>query len=598
MLGEPRKRPGAGCERGGPNGCVRRSARRRSTLRARRRPGRSLDDEDRRRPIRAEGRAQGDRGPAMAFERPIQEIEAQLAELEALSLRTQPRHLERDRGRCASGSRRRSETTYADLSAWERVNVARHAERPVATRLHREDPRRLRRAARRQGLRRRQGDRHRPRRASRTAASCWSGTARGARPRSAWPATSAARTPRATARRCARCAWPRSSGCRSSCLINTPGAYPGIGAEERGQADGDRREHPRDDVAAQSPILVHRDRRGRLGRRARHRRRRPRAHDGVRLLLGDQPRGLRRDPVEGRRAHARTRPRRCKLTSPRPDAPRPDRRRHPRAPGRRPPRADGRHGARSSARSCASSTCSPSATRGGWWPSGARSSARWACSRGASRAPSPSEPRGGFWPLSPEDPPRPRHHAPVRPVREPEDLSGYAGDASLRDRILTGDRAAAQAFLEGAPRAALRVLPLPPGGRAQPGRGRGPGHAAHGPRGPLGLRRALEPAHLALRDRQEQDPRPAPPAPPAGAARTFWPRRRGRSTRSSRASSPRPLPDWILEQRETRELVGATLSSLSPDYRRALTREVRRRRLRARHGARQRPQREGDGVAR
>ena len=31
-----------------------------------------------------------------------------------------------------------------------------------------------------------------------------------------------------------------------------------------------------------------------------------------------------------------------------------------------------------------------------------------------------------------------------------------------------------------------------------------------------------------------------------------------------------PLPDWILEQRETRELVGATLSSLPPDYRRAL----------------------------
>jgi RNA polymerase sigma-70 factor, ECF subfamily len=31
-----------------------------------------------------------------------------------------------------------------------------------------------------------------------------------------------------------------------------------------------------------------------------------------------------------------------------------------------------------------------------------------------------------------------------------------------------------------------------------------------------------------------------------------------------------PLPDWILERDETRELVGATLSSLPPDYRRAL----------------------------
>jgi RNA polymerase sigma-70 factor (ECF subfamily) len=34
-----------------------------------------------------------------------------------------------------------------------------------------------------------------------------------------------------------------------------------------------------------------------------------------------------------------------------------------------------------------------------------------------------------------------------------------------------------------------------------------------------------------------------------------------------------PLPDWILERKETRELVGATLSSLPPDYRRALVRK-------------------------
>ncbi|MBL8800687.1 MAG: RNA polymerase sigma factor [Planctomycetes bacterium] len=34
--------------------------------------------------------------------------------------------------------------------------------------------------------------------------------------------------------------------------------------------------------------------------------------------------------------------------------------------------------------------------------------------------------------------------------------------------------------------------------------------------------------------------------------------------------SSEPLPDWALERKETRELVGATLSSLPPDYRRAL----------------------------
>ncbi len=31
-----------------------------------------------------------------------------------------------------------------------------------------------------------------------------------------------------------------------------------------------------------------------------------------------------------------------------------------------------------------------------------------------------------------------------------------------------------------------------------------------------------------------------------------------------------PLPDWVLERRETEELVGATLSSLPPDYRNVL----------------------------
>ena len=31
-----------------------------------------------------------------------------------------------------------------------------------------------------------------------------------------------------------------------------------------------------------------------------------------------------------------------------------------------------------------------------------------------------------------------------------------------------------------------------------------------------------------------------------------------------------PLPEWVLERRETRELVGATLSSLPPTYRKAL----------------------------
>ncbi|MFN0243698.1 MAG: acetyl-CoA carboxylase carboxyltransferase subunit alpha [Planctomycetota bacterium] len=68
----------------------------------------------------------------MAFERPIKELESQLSELEALALRTNfdiSEEIEAVRRRLSESIR----TTYADLSAWERVNVARHVERPVAS---------------------------------------------------------------------------------------------------------------------------------------------------------------------------------------------------------------------------------------------------------------------------------------------------------------------------------------------------------------------------------------------------------------------------------------------------------------------------------
>ena len=73
-----------------------------------------------------------DTTPGMAFERPIQEIEAQLAELEELSKRTNldiSSEIEALRAKLESALQQ----TYADLTAWEGVNVARHPERPVAS---------------------------------------------------------------------------------------------------------------------------------------------------------------------------------------------------------------------------------------------------------------------------------------------------------------------------------------------------------------------------------------------------------------------------------------------------------------------------------
>jgi hypothetical protein len=83
-------------------------------------------------------------------------------------------------------------------------------------------------------------------------------------------------------------------------FVDTPGAYPGIGAEERGQSEAIGRKHL-PDGRAQDPDHQHHHRRGRLGRRARDRGRRPRADAAVLDLLGDLARRLRLDPLEERR---------------------------------------------------------------------------------------------------------------------------------------------------------------------------------------------------------------------------------------------------------------------------------------------------------
>ena len=83
-------------------------------------------------------------------------------------------------------------------------------------------------------------------------------------------------------------------------FIDTPGAYPGIGAEERGQSEAIARNLY---VMAelQTPIICTHRRRGRFGRRAGHRRRRPHADPAILHLFGDFARRLRFHSVEERR---------------------------------------------------------------------------------------------------------------------------------------------------------------------------------------------------------------------------------------------------------------------------------------------------------
>jgi len=170
----------------------------------------------------------------MAFERPIEEIEARISELESLSLST---HLD------ISGEiealkqqlKEQIDKTYSELSAWERVTVARHPKRPVAGdyvaeilddffELHGDrafgDDRAIV-----TGLATMEGRRfllvaHRKGRTTKERLDCNFGCAH----------------PEGYRKALRKMRLAEKLGLPIVSLVNTPGAYPGIGAEERGQA--------------------------------------------------------------------------------------------------------------------------------------------------------------------------------------------------------------------------------------------------------------------------------------------------------------------------------------------------------------------------
>ncbi len=179
-------------------------------------------------------RPRSDAGPGMAFERSIREIESQLTELEEISTRTNL-----DLASEITALKRRLfeeiQKTYSNLSAWERVNVARHTDRPVTTdyveaicddflELHGDkvfgDDKAILTGFSRIGDRRFLLVGHRKGRTTKERMSFNFGCAHPEGYRKALRKM----------RLAAKLRLPIVS------LINTPGAYPGIGAEERGQA--------------------------------------------------------------------------------------------------------------------------------------------------------------------------------------------------------------------------------------------------------------------------------------------------------------------------------------------------------------------------
>jgi acetyl-CoA carboxylase carboxyl transferase subunit alpha len=185
------------------------------------------------RPVSENQRSDG-HTPGMAFERPIEEIEGQIAELESLSLSTR---LDISSEIEAHKARRREtiHRTDTDHSAWERGNVARHPKRPVAADYIQEildDFLEL------------HGDR-----AFGDDRAIVTGLATMEDWRFLLIAHRKGRTTKERMESNFGCAHPEGyrkalrkmrlaekMGLPVVCLINTPGAYPGIGAEERGQA--------------------------------------------------------------------------------------------------------------------------------------------------------------------------------------------------------------------------------------------------------------------------------------------------------------------------------------------------------------------------
>ncbi len=169
----------------------------------------------------------------LSFERPIQELEAQLTELQALALRTR---LDISSEINAIQSRLAAVTaeTYRNIGAWETVNVARHNDRPAALdiiaaldefiELHGDktyaDDKAIVTGLATLEERRFMLVAHRKGRTTKERLACNFGCAH----------------PEGYRKALRKMKLAERLGLPVVTLINTPGAYPGIGAEERGQA--------------------------------------------------------------------------------------------------------------------------------------------------------------------------------------------------------------------------------------------------------------------------------------------------------------------------------------------------------------------------
>ncbi len=178
--------------------------------------------------------AQGPQPAVLPFEQPIEDVRQRLEELETLAQKTNQdltEELDFYRARLDRVTRE----TYASLSAWDRVQVARHPDRPLATdyiallledwvELHGDgcfgDDRAIVTGLGTLGRHRLMLVGHRKGRDTKARMACNFGSAH----------------PEGYRKALRKMKLAERMGLPILSLVNTPGAYPGVGAEERGQA--------------------------------------------------------------------------------------------------------------------------------------------------------------------------------------------------------------------------------------------------------------------------------------------------------------------------------------------------------------------------
>lgn len=176
----------------------------------------------------------GGAGPGLAFERAIVDLEHRIRELEKLSASTRM-DLSGEIQVLRTRLQGKLEETYSRLTPWERVTVARHPERPTTSmylqamcedivELHGDgffgDDKAIVTALAKLGEERILVVGHRKGQTTKDRLACNFGCAH----------------PEGYRKALRKMKLAEKMGLPILCLINTPGAYPGIGAEERGQA--------------------------------------------------------------------------------------------------------------------------------------------------------------------------------------------------------------------------------------------------------------------------------------------------------------------------------------------------------------------------